>query len=148
MQHRDPESEPHAPRVLHTDVHTILRRGFELAQDAIVAALCVIVLGVMVYSVWVVARLAFVEVRPPLEVLSQIVLVLVEVDLFRSLIYYLREHRVSVSLMLEVAIVSELREVILHPPGAFSTAVFGNAALLLVLGALLFTQSRVTRERQ
>ncbi len=125
----------------HTDVHDLLRRAFELAQDAIVASLCVILLGVMGYSLWTLGHLAFVERRPPAEILSQIALLLVLVELFRSLIYYLREHRVSVTLMLEVAIISEVREILLNPPTALGTQVFGNALLLAVLGGLLYLRS-------
>ncbi|MGZ3521302.1 MAG: phosphate-starvation-inducible PsiE family protein [Vulcanimicrobiaceae bacterium] len=125
--------------VLHTDVHHLLRRAFELAQDVIVASLCVILLVVMAYSLWTLGWIAFVEKGQPSDVLSQIVLLLVLVELFRTLIFYLREHRVSVSLMLEVAIVSELREILLNPPTATGTQVYGNALLLIVLGALLFT---------
>jgi uncharacterized membrane protein (DUF373 family) len=132
----------------HTDIHDILRRTFELAQDAIVASLCAILLGVMVYALWGLGRFAFVEGRPPAEVLSQIALLLILVELFRSLIYYLREHRVSVTLMLEVAIVSEVREILLYPPTALGTQVYGNALLLAVLGALLYLRSRPGAERR
>jgi|SRR5579872_448167 len=124
-------------RVQHTDVHYLLRRYFELAQDAIVASLCVVLLFVMVSSLWTLARMAFVEAREPSFVLSQIVLLLILVELFRTLIFYLREHRVSVSLMLEVAIVSELREILLNQPTSLGTQAFGTALLLTVLGALL-----------
>ena len=125
----------------HTDIHDVLRRAFELAQDAIVASLCVILLGVMAFSLWSLGRIAFVEMRPAAEVLSQIALILILVELFRSLIFYLREHRVSVTLMLEVAIVSEVREILLYPPAALGTQVYGNALLLAVLGGLLYLRA-------
>jgi uncharacterized membrane protein (DUF373 family) len=93
--------------VPHTDVHHVLRRYLELAQDFIVASLAIVLLVVMLQGLWIRARLAFLLGRAPSEILSQIVLLFVLVELFRTLIFYLREHRVSVSLMLEVAIVSE-----------------------------------------
>ena len=37
MNQRDPEHEAQPPPVIHTDVHALLRRSFELAQDAIIA---------------------------------------------------------------------------------------------------------------
>lgn len=132
----------------HTDIHDVLRRIFEIAQDVIVASLCVILLGVMAYSLWGLGRIAFVEQRPPAEVLSQIALLLILVELFRTLIYYLRLHRVSVTLMLEVAIVSEVREVLLNPPTALGTQVYGNALLLAVLGGLLYFRSRTGADRR
>ncbi|HZZ00487.1 MAG TPA: phosphate-starvation-inducible PsiE family protein [Candidatus Baltobacteraceae bacterium] len=121
----------------HTDVHYLLSRVFELGQDAIVASLSAILLVVMAYAIRTLALIAFVQQGSPSQVLSQVVLLLVLVELFRTLIFYLREHRVSVPLMLEVAVVSELREILLNPPTSLGTQVFGNALLLAVLGALL-----------
>ncbi len=134
--------------VKHTDIHDLLGRTFEIAQDAIVASLGVILLGVMAYGLWTLGRIAFVELRPPSEVLSQIALLLILIELFRTLIFYLREHRVSVTLMLEVAIVSEIREILLYPPTNAGTQVFGNALLLAVLGSLLYLRSHAGREPQ
>jgi uncharacterized membrane protein (DUF373 family) len=71
------------------------------------------------------------------------VLVLILVELFRTMIFYLREHRVSVSLMLEVAVVSELREILLNPPTTLGTQVLGNALLLAVVGTLLLADRYV-----
>jgi uncharacterized membrane protein (DUF373 family) len=126
----------------HLDVPNILRRIFEYAQDVIVAVLCVILLAVMVSSLWTLGRSTFVEMGQLAEVPSQIALVLVLIELFRSLIYYLTEHRVSVKLMLEVAIVSEIRAILLYPASAFGTRIYGDALLLAVLGTLLYFYSR------
>lgn len=134
--------------VRHTDIHSLLGRTFEIAQDAIVASLGFILLGVMAYALWRLGRIAFVQLRPPAEVLSQIALLLILVELFRTLIFYLREHRVSVTLMLEVAIISEVRELLLYPPTSAGTQVFGNALLLAVLGALLYLRSHADPEPQ
>lgn len=123
--------------VIHTDLHRVLRRVFELAQDAIIAALCVILLVVMIYSLWTLGEIAFVQLRTPSEILSQIVLLLILVELYRTLIFYLHQHRISVALMVEVALISELREILLYPPTGIGTQVYGNALLLAVLGALL-----------
>ena len=131
--------------VKHTDIHDLLGRTFEIAQDGIVASLAVILLGVMAYGLWTLGRMAFIEFRSPGEVLSQIALLLILVELFRTLIFYLREHRVSVTLMLEVAIVSEIREILLYPPTSAGTQVFGNALLIAVLGSLLYFLSHAGR---
>ena len=122
----------------HTDIHDVLRRVFELAQDAIVASLCAVLLVIMAYALWTLIQFTFVQLRKPSEVLSQVVLLLVLIELFRTLIFYLHEHRVSVALMLEVTIISELREVLLNPPIALGTQVYANALLLAVLGTLLY----------
>jgi uncharacterized membrane protein (DUF373 family) len=134
--------------IAHTDVHHFLRRYFELAQDFIVASLAIVLLIVMIQGVWVLARLAFVLGRAPSEVLSQIVLLLVLVELFRTLILYLHEHRVAVPLMLEVALVSELREVLLSEPTTLNNQLYANALLLAVLGTLLIAYRLLARSRE
>jgi uncharacterized membrane protein (DUF373 family) len=144
---RDILTFPKSPiaAIAHTDVHRALRRYFELAQDFIVASLAIVLLIVMVQGLWVLARLAFVLRSNPPEVLSQIVLLLVLVELFRTLIFYLHEHRVAVPLMLEVAIVSELREILLNQPTTLNAQLYANALLLAVLGSLLLAYRLVRR---
>jgi uncharacterized membrane protein (DUF373 family) len=135
---RTNQSKSHLPLIIpHTDVHQALRRYLELGQDFIVASLAVVLLVVMLQALWTLGSLAFILNKAPAEVLSQIVLLLVLVELFRTLVFYLREHRVSVSLMLEVAIVSELREVLLHEPTELGSQVYANSLLLAVIGSLL-----------
>ncbi len=131
--------------VPHTDVHHVLRRYLELAQDFIVASLAIVLLVVMLQVLWTLAQLAFVLGRAPSEILSQIVLLFVLVELFRTLVIYLREHRVSVSLMLEVAVVSELRDVLLNQPTTVVPSLYANALLLAVSGSLLLAYRIVNR---
>jgi len=80
-----------------------------------------------------------------LWILSQIVLLFVLVELFRTLVIYLREHRVAVSLMLEVAVVSELRDVLLNQPTTVGPSLYANAFLLTVSGSLLLAYRIVNR---
>ncbi len=63
---------------------------------------------------------------------------LILVELFRLLIIYLQEHRVSIGVAVEVSIVSVLREIIVH--GVLETPwiqVLVSCIFLLSLGALL-----------
>lgn len=139
------------PTVSHTNVHTALSRYFEWAQDAIAASLAIVLLVVMGEALYVLARWAVVEMREPRIVLPQIMLVLILMELFRTLLFYLREHRVSVGLMIEVAVVSVLREILVNPPGSPDFDASGIALLLVVLGALLvgdrLTFARTLRPR-
>ena len=125
------------PRLGHTNVHHLLWRYFEWAQDAIAASLAIILLVVMTKALWTLAIVALAEARDARVVLPQIMLLLILVELFRTLLFYLREHRVAVGLMIEVAIVSVLRELLLNPPGTSAFDAIGIAVLLLVLGTLL-----------
>ncbi|PSB45757.1 phosphate-starvation-inducible PsiE family protein, partial [Chamaesiphon polymorphus] len=86
-------------------------------------------------------RAMFISLLPPLDlkvVTADILFVLILVELFRLLIIYLQEQRVSIGVAIEVAIVSVLREVIVRGvleipwPQTLSACAF-----LLVMGILL-----------
>jgi uncharacterized membrane protein (DUF373 family) len=113
-------------------------RNLELFQDIIVISLCVALFCVMLL------RLSdmFISLLQPLDlrqVTSDILFILILVELFRLLVDYLQERRIPVGAAVEITIVSALREVllrgILEIPNAqiFAISVF----LLLLAGILL-----------
>ena len=112
-------------------------RGLELVQDLIVISLCIGLFCFMVMQL----REMFLSLLPPLNfphVTADILFLLILVELFRLLIIYLKEHRVSIGVAVEVSIVSVLREIIVH--GILETPwiqVLAACSFLLVLGALL-----------
>lgn len=112
-------------------------RTLEFIQDVIVVSLCIGLFSFMVIQVWDM----FLSLLPPLDfhvVTADILFLLILVELFRLLIIYLQEQRISIGVAVEVAIVSALREVIVK--GVLETdwsQVLATCAFLLVLGVLL-----------
>jgi uncharacterized membrane protein (DUF373 family) len=112
-------------------------RTLEFIQDLIVISLCIGLFSFMVLQV----RDMFLSLLPPLDfhaVTADILFLLILVELFRLLIIYLEEQRVSIGVAVEVAMVSVLREVIVK--GVLETnwsQVLATCAFLLVLGLLL-----------
>ncbi|WP_448562292.1 phosphate-starvation-inducible PsiE family protein [Trichothermofontia sp.] len=112
-------------------------RTLEMVQDSIVISLCIGLFSFMVMEV----RELFLSLLPPLDfprVTADILFLLILVELFRLLIIYLQEHRVSIGVAVEVSIVSVLREIIAH--SILETPwsqVLATCSFLLVLGALL-----------
>ena len=113
-------------------------RNLEVVQDFIVISLGVWLLGAMLILLIEVFHSLF---APPLEfesVTSDILFLLILAELFRLLVVYLQEHRISVEVAVEVTIVSALREIIvegvleIHPEQILAVCAF-----LLVMGALL-----------
>lgn len=92
--------------------HPISRKYLELAQDTIVFGLCVMLLVAMGIKLVHLGELLIKGADFSL-VVGDILFILVLVELFRLLLIYLEEHRVSVATMVEVGIVASLREVIL-----------------------------------
>jgi uncharacterized membrane protein (DUF373 family) len=124
--------------VPHTQVHDYLRRILETSQDVIVVVLLLMLLIMTLQALWKLAQMIFQESAPSPTVLSQIVFVLILAELYRTLIFYLREHRVSVALIVEVAIVVTVHDLILRWAHEYvEPRVLGSALLLLVLGGLL-----------
>lgn len=109
----------------------------ETVQDLIVISLCIGLFSVMVIQL----RAMFFSLLPPLNfkaVTSDILFLLILVELFRLLIIYLQEQRVSIGVAVEVSIVSVLREVIVR--GVLEThwsQILSACAFLLVMGVLL-----------
>ncbi|MGA7937588.1 MAG: phosphate-starvation-inducible PsiE family protein [Kovacikia sp.] len=115
-------------------------RALEAVQDLIVVSLCIGLFSFMVIQL----REMFLSLLPPLDfpaVTADILFLLILVELFRLLIIYLQEQRVSIGVAVEVSIVSVLREVIvrgiLEAPW---TQILATCALLLVLGLLLIVR--------
>lgn len=135
------------PPVPHTQVHQYLRRTLETTQDVIVILLMVLLIVITLQALWRLAEMAFHQDAPTPQLLSQVVFALILVELYRTLIFYLREHRVSVALMVEITVVSILRELILAGVRDLSwTLMMAVGWLLLVLGALLALERRVGRQ--
>jgi uncharacterized membrane protein (DUF373 family) len=88
-------------------------RYLQWAQDVIVFGLCLMLLTAMGIKLFHLAVL-MIEGTDFALVMGDILFVLVLVELFRLLLIYLEEQRVSVAAMVEVGIVSTLREVILR----------------------------------
>jgi uncharacterized membrane protein (DUF373 family) len=112
----------------------------EIVQDFIIISLCIGLFVVMVLQL----RAMFLSLLPPLDfqvVTADILFILILVELFRLLIIYLQEQRVSIGVAVEVAIVSVLREVIVK--GVLEipwTQTLSACAFLLVMGILLLVR--------
>ncbi|MCD8485675.1 MAG: phosphate-starvation-inducible PsiE family protein [Desertifilum sp.] len=112
-------------------------RVLETVQDLFVISLCMALFALMAIQL----REMFFELLPPLDfpgVTSDILFLLILVELFRLLIIYLQEQRVSIGVAVEVSIVSVLREVIVR--GVLETSwiqILAACAFLIVMAALL-----------
>lgn len=113
-------------------------RVLETVQDLFVVSLCIALFALMAIQL---REMFFELLLPPLDfpgVTSDILFLLILVELFRLLIIYLQEQRVSIGVAVEVSIVSVLREVIVR--GVLETSwvqILAACAFLLVMATLL-----------
>ncbi|EKV02783.1 putative membrane protein [Leptolyngbya sp. PCC 7375] len=137
----EPLSASKSPRWSSWFSGTHVVRFLELIQDLIVISLCIGLFSFMVMQL----REMFLSLLPPLnfpQVTADILFLLILVELFRLLIIYLKEHRVSIGVAVEVSIVSVLREIIVR--GILETPwvqVMAACSFLLVLGTLLVVRA-------
>ncbi len=115
-----------------------LRKYLELVQDVIVLGLCVALFIAMLVKLFHLGRSLLAGTDFAI-VIADILFVLVLIELFRLLVIYLEEHRISVSTMVEVGIVATLREVLLK--GAMQV----DWKQMLVLCAFILTLGVVLR---
>lgn len=133
---RLPSSKTTSMRLL-TAQRDLVVQILETVQDLIIVSLCFGLFSFMLLQL----REMFLSLLPPLDfqvVTADILFLLILVELFRLLIIYLQEQRVSIGVAVEVSIVSVLREVIVR--GVLETPfsqVLSACAFLLVMGALL-----------
>ena len=124
--------------------HQLFRRpqivqALEAVQDLIAVSLCMGLFCVMALQLKAIF-LSLLSTPQFHEITADILFILILVELFRLLIIYLQEQRVSIGVSVEIAIVSVLREVIVN--GVLETAwqqmlavclFLATAALLLVV---------------
>lgn len=112
-------------------------KNLENFQDFIVISLCVGLFCVMLIRLGEM----FLSLLKPIDfqaITADILFILILVELFRLLIIYLQEQRISVGAAVEVSLVSALREVIVDGVLKIpSEKLLGVCAFLTVLGGLL-----------
>jgi uncharacterized membrane protein (DUF373 family) len=106
-----------------------------------------LLIAVALRALWLLFRMALLERTSSQAILSQVVFILILTELYRTLIFYLREHRVAVGLVVEAAIVSILRDLMLTMPHSHWSMNLSISGLLLVLGMMLALDRWLTRTR-
>lgn len=138
MQKQDVIPDVDGREVPHTQVHLLLRRVFENLQDVLVSLLLALLLALSLQVLWRIAKETISGTASTSETLGEIIYVLILTELYRLLIFYLREHRISVALAVEVALVAMLREIMLLGLHDLDwTRLVALSLLLAVLGGLL-----------
>jgi len=124
--------------VPHTIVHRTARRFLEPVQDLLVLGIGLALFGLMVRTLVRLVREIFTPALDFRVVISEVLFMLVMVEVVRLLIVYLEEHRVAVDFMVELGIVATLREIVLRGVIELQWAqVAALSGFLLALGALL-----------
>lgn len=142
-----------AVNMMYTRIHELFRRILENIQDVIIIGICVVLFILMIRSILmlVVNLFGSYEFR---VIAAELIYILVLIEIYRLLIIYLREHRIAVDIMIEVGIVSALREIILHgildidPLKIIAISVLFAALLLLLRYGAVRMEEKEADERE
>ena len=117
---------------------SLIIRSLEITQDVIVLGLCLGLFGLMISQLSTMFLSLIASDGFP-KVTSEILSILILVELFRLLILYLQEHKISISVAVEVAIVSVLREIIIRGVLEAELSQIVGASIFLGVLALILT---------
>jgi len=118
-------------------IHDLFRRLLENIQDIIIIGTCGLLFALMVKTL----ASMYLSLAGPFEfqyVASELIYILVLVEIYRLLIIYIREHLLAVDILIELVIVSIMREIIHHgileinPISIIAVSVLFIALLLLL----------------
>ncbi len=116
-------------------------------QNVIVVGLCLLIFWIMLVQIYQ-TSLETLGRKNFRDIAGHLIYIFVLVELFRLLIYYLEEQRILLSTIVEVTIVSMLREVILEGILTISwERVLALCGLLLTLGAIMFVHHAMVKDR-
>ena len=144
-----PSTHPVHRDVPYTTVHRAVRHLIEITQDVIAALLAIGLFAVMVRALWILAVEALAPTLSFRDVIAEALFVLVLIELQRLLVIYLRDHHVSVDVMVEISLVAALREVsLLGIVEIDPLRLLAVTAFLAALGVLLrYGDLRAPRRR-
>jgi uncharacterized membrane protein (DUF373 family) len=126
----------------HTDAHDRGSRLLELLQDLVVILLDITLLGmgfVFLYRVWT-EIVVFGDLQ---EGLSNIIFVVITIELYRLSVHYLKYHRVDLNILVEVGVSAIIQRIILVGVDRFTMQqLIGISLILVALGAILGVRIR------
>lgn len=81
-------------------------------------------------------------------IINEILFILILVELFTILYFYLREHRIKVERIVELGIIAIVREVMFHAFEIDVHRIYAVTAFLLALGAIFYIEKRHCESRE
>lgn len=117
-------------------------------QNIIVAVVCLLMFWIMIVEIYRTSLTIF-NVKNFKEIAAHLIYIFVLIELFRLMIHYLEEQHIMIGSIIEVAIVSLLREVILE--GSLSISwerLLGVCGLILTLTITLLISHKIDAERE
>lgn len=81
------------------------------------------------------------------QIVDLILFIFILIELFTILVSYLKKGYIKVERIVEVGIISIVRDIIFHVDTIETTKIYSISAVLLVLGGLFFIEKRFSKDR-
>lgn len=118
-------------------IHELVRRYVELIMDIIIVSLIAVIFVLVSKTIFLMAKSLLNETNIT-YIISEIMFIFILMETTRLLIIYLEYHRVAIDTMVEIVIVSILREILLKGILHIEPLLLAGVALIIVvLGMLL-----------
>jgi uncharacterized membrane protein (DUF373 family) len=135
MQERNQETAK--KREFYFWIHDVFRKYIEVTMDIILVGLVIVTLIFIIKTIYILGFTVYKETNIP-HVISEFLFIFILIEVLRILIIYMEFHHISVDIMVELAIVSILREIIIKGAVEIDTIkLAGLSFLIIVLGLLL-----------
>lgn len=132
--------------VLPNQIHKKLGDTLEFFEDLIILALTGVIFYVSILAIYDIIALVLYEEAKPLEIIPKFLYLFILIELFRLLIYYLKEREIDTSLIVKTTLIAILREVIIKAPHYKFYDYIGASILILVIGSLYYIPKYVFKK--
>ncbi len=121
----------------YTHIHKLFRKALEISFDTVIMLFLFFILYLTVYSIYLNFKLTY-NVSDPKLLIANILVTIILIETYRILIIYLRQHRVSITHILEVGIVALVQKLIvtLDFKELDALKLFAVGGLFFILGYL------------
>lgn len=118
-------------------IHDVFRKYIEVTMDLILVGLVLVTFVFIAKTIYILGITVYKETNIP-HVISEFLFIFILIEVLRILIIYMEYHHISVDIMVELAIVSILREIIIKGAIEIETIKLVSLSfLIIVLGLLL-----------
>jgi len=128
------------------NVHKTLGDTLEFFEDLIILALTGVIFYITILAIYDIIGLVLYKEAKPLDVIPKFLYLFILIELFRLLIYYLKERELDTSLIVKTTLIAVLREIIIKAPHFKFYDYIGASLLILVIGLLYYVPKYVFKK--
>lgn len=128
------------------NVHRTLGNTLEFFEDLIILALTGVIFYISILAIYDIITLVLYKEAKPLDVIPKFLYLFILIELFRLLIFYLKERELDTSLIVKTTFIAILREVIIKAPHFKFQDYIGASILILVIGTLYYVPKYIFKK--